>query len=113
MILPQLQVGENYLFNFGPNLLQILSFKRAMNFYPLEVVGRGSETQLQVGKNKLHNVSFYVLPDMMLPRHPLTPRQLRMPAPQYVSIDLAVLIMFKSIRKLPDYFLFLIELPLL
>ena len=27
------------------------------NFYPLEVVGRGSETQLQVGKNYRPNYS--------------------------------------------------------
>ena len=26
-----------------------------MNFHPLEVVGRGSETQLQVGENEKNN----------------------------------------------------------
>ena len=32
----------------------LVSIETNMNiFYPLEVVGRGSETQLQVGKNKI------------------------------------------------------------
>ena len=29
----------------------VLNYTNRINFYPLEVVGRGSETQLQVGEN--------------------------------------------------------------
>ena len=34
----------------------ILSLKNVNNFHPLEVMGRDSETQLQVGENLILNV---------------------------------------------------------
>ena len=36
-----------------------LKFKKISSFRPLEVVGRGSETQLQMGENS--NYSIYVI----------------------------------------------------
>ena len=43
------------MFNYHSDkqMFNIIFFLNMNNFYPLEVVGRGSETQLEVGKHQI------------------------------------------------------------
>ena len=49
----------------------MLRFKLCSHIYPLEVVGRGSETQLQAGKKLLDWIQCFkgINPEYLLPYH--------------------------------------------
>ena len=51
----KLVLGMNYVSKYQDLQIFVLKLKKRSNFQPLEVVGRGSQTQLQVGEklNKL------------------------------------------------------------